>query len=93
MQAVGIPAYPVLNARGQLDDPHLRYRRADAILAEVPLDVAEITFTNPWKLSKTPAAIRRPTVPIGADNMFVLVDLLGKAPEEVASLGERAVLV
>lgn len=93
LQASGVPAYPVLNARGQLDDPHLQYRRAEAVVAEIPMDVGEMTFTNPWKLNKTPAAIRRPTAPIGADNRLVLEDLLGKTPEEVATLGENDVLV
>jgi hypothetical protein len=57
------------------------------------MDVGEMTFTNPWKLNKTPAAIRRPTAPIGADNRLVLEDMLGKTPEEVATLGENDILV
>ena len=93
MQSSGIPAYPVLNARGQLEDPHLRYRRAYLIRQETSLDLDELTFTNPWKLNATPPSIRRVTPSIGQDNELILYDMLGRTPQEVALLEELGVLV
>jgi crotonobetainyl-CoA:carnitine CoA-transferase CaiB-like acyl-CoA transferase len=93
MQLSGIPAYPVLNARGQLDDPHLRYRRSYLIQQETSLDLDELTFTNPWKLNATPPSIRRVTPSIGEDNELILYDMLGRTSQEVALLEELGVLV
>ena len=93
LQAAGVPAYPVLDARGQLDNPHLQYRRPLAVESDVPMDIGNVAFTNPWKLERTPARIRRTVANIGADNAFVLRDLLGKSEAKLARLTKDEVLV
>lgn len=93
LQAAGVPAYPVLDARGQLDDPHLQYRRPLAVESDVPMDIGNVAYTNPWKLERTPARIRRTVANIGADNDFVLRDLLGKSKARIEKLTRDEVLV
>ncbi len=77
LQSVGVPAYPVLNARGQLDDSHLQFRRGMGITAQPGVRTEEVTFTSPWKLTETPVALRRATPSIGADTAAVLTHILG----------------
>ena len=93
LQAAGVPAYPVLDARGQLDDPHLQYRRPLAVESDVPMDVGNVAYTNPWKLDRTPARIRRTVANIGADNDFVLRGLLGRSEGSIERLTRDEVLV
>jgi benzylsuccinate CoA-transferase BbsF subunit len=92
LQMQGVPAYPVLNARGQLDDPHLQFRRACGITSPENVRIEETTFTSPWKLSRTPVTFHRPTVSIGEDNEVVLEHLLGRSASEIARLNKVGVL-
>ena len=45
-----------------------------------------------WRLSKTPAAIRRHGPLIGEDNDYVLGQLLGMSQEEMARLVDEQVI-
>ena len=91
LQNGGVAAFPVLDAVGQLADPHLRHRRR---LTKVDLDSepVEIPLGIPWHLSETPGSIRSPAGLIGGESLFILRDLLGVEDSEIRRLkSQRAV--
>lgn len=46
----------------------------------------------PWKLSRTPGAIRRPVVPAGTDNDYVFGELLCLPDSEIRRLADEHIL-
>lgn len=85
LQALGVPAGAVQDARDLLDDPQLRER---ALFW--PLDHAEIgTFTHLGSslcLSETPPQPRAASPRLGEHNEPVLTALLGKTEDELVEL-------
>jgi crotonobetainyl-CoA:carnitine CoA-transferase CaiB-like acyl-CoA transferase len=47
----------------------------------------------PWKMSRTPCAVRRPAPCLGQDTDYVLSDILGLSREQISSLRSKDVLV
>ena len=87
LQEAGVAAGQVLDERDAYNDPHLRDR---GIFEEV---YQEDTGTHeypgaPFKLSETPASIRRGPVRLGEDNEYVYKTLLKYSDEEYAKLEE-----
>lgn len=92
LQAVGVPAAPVQDAKGVVDeDPQLAERGH-----WVRLDHAEMgeTLYNapPFRFSRTDGEIRVPAPMIGEHTMEVCTELLGMDPGEVENLIEEGVL-
>jgi benzylsuccinate CoA-transferase BbsF subunit len=90
LQAAGVSAMPVLGPDELRTDAHLLARGA-IVTVEHPEIGAERHIANPLRLSRTrlPTAGAAPL--LGADTERVLVDVLGLAPDEVASLTERGI--
>lgn len=91
LQAAGVPAGPVLDAKDLLAEPHLHAR---GFFETVPHPVAgahpEIA---PFaQFSKTPLHIRMPAPCLGQHNDYVLGELLGISGEEMAHLKEKGVI-
>ena len=87
LQSAGVAAGPVLDQRDAYNDPHLQER---GIFQEA---YQEDTGTHkypgaPFKLSETPAHIRRGPVRLGEDNEYVYKTLLKYSDEEYANLEE-----
>ena len=87
LQEAGVAAGQVLDERDACNDPHLRAR---GIFEEV---YQEDTGTHkypgaPFKLSETPASIRRGPVRLGEDNEYIYKTLLKYSDEEYAKLEE-----
>ena len=82
-QAAGVLAMPVQSSEGRVEhDPQLRHREAytpvdHPVIGTFPLQQA------PWRLSRTPTPVERAGPLAGQDNVAVLMDLLGVAPEEL----------
>ena len=77
---------PVFNMEEISQDPHVKERGS---IRKVPDPVTGKTLSfpsNPIRLRKAPTEFRFPGLPMGAANEFVLQDLLGYAPEEVARM-------
>jgi len=91
LQAEGVPAMPSFKAESLFNDPHLLARGAVQEVDHAVLGRRK-TITPPYQLSATPARIRGSAPFIGADNHYVLCDLLGLAEAEVQRLTEAKVI-
>ena len=83
--AIGVPAGPINDVAGALDDPHVRAR---GMVQTVDHPTAgRIELLGPVaKFSRTPAGIRLAPPPLGYDTSAILGDLLGYLPEEIDRL-------
>jgi len=91
LQRAGVAAMPVLDGAGLAQDAHLRER---GVLETVdhPIIGSRLALGPPWRLSDTPAAIRRPSPCLGEHNSYVLGELLGMADEEIEKLAREGVV-
>jgi benzylsuccinate CoA-transferase BbsF subunit len=91
LQQAGIAATPSLSGEGLFRDPHLRARNVFTQVdhPEIGTDWA---INPPWRLSETPATIRRHAPLLGEHNTYVFCDLLGLSGEEVAALETEQVI-
>lgn len=83
LQASGVPAGVVANARDMLEDEHLKARSY-----YVYLDHPEAGRTAydgpPFRLSKTPGVLRSPAPLLGQHNELVCKEILGMTDDEIA---------
>ena len=91
LQDAGVAAMPSFCATEILEDPHVKARGL-LTTVEHPLLKTQHVFNPPWKLSETPATIRKPGPCLGEDNMEVFTTLLGMSEEEVKQLEEEKTL-
>lgn len=92
LQQTGVPAYPSLDGKDILANPHVA-ARGFFVELEHPEVGKRRHLGIPWKMSRTPCEVRRPAPCLGQDTDYVLGDILGLSREEVTSLREREVLV
>ncbi|MCE2403859.1 MAG: CoA transferase [Dehalococcoidia bacterium] len=88
LQAAGIPAGPVLNARSMMSDPHLRARgffEAAAHPPETGIGPREYMGRG-WKLSQAAPRIGRPAPMLGEANDYALRQVLGLSAGEIDAL-------
>jgi crotonobetainyl-CoA:carnitine CoA-transferase CaiB-like acyl-CoA transferase len=91
LQAAGVPAGPVLAAWEIVSDPHL-YER-DYFVDIVHPEVGHHRWVGyPWKLSRTPGRITRPSPLFGEHNDEVLSEVLGLGEAELAELRTQRVI-
>jgi crotonobetainyl-CoA:carnitine CoA-transferase CaiB-like acyl-CoA transferase len=81
----GIAAAPVMTAKDQIDDPHLRARRS-VWEHDDPVYGQMVECGPAPKLSATPARIKWAGKPVGFHNEFVLRSVLGLDPERIRAL-------
>lgn len=91
LQAAGIPAAPSMSNKDLSTDPHLNSRSIFVYLEHPEVGVKQHVGI-PWQLSKTPLPVRRPAPLLGQDTDYVLREILGYSPEDIAALRERQVL-
>ena len=91
LQDAGVAAMPSFCATEILEDPHVKARGL-LTTVEHPLLKTQHVFNPPWKLSETPATIRKPGPCLGEDNVEVFTGLLGMSEEEVRRLEEEKTL-
>jgi crotonobetainyl-CoA:carnitine CoA-transferase CaiB-like acyl-CoA transferase len=87
LQAAGVPAGPVLNAKGLLGDPHFRARGFFEAVDHPPqtgLGRREYIGRG-WKLSANDLSIRKPAPLLGEDNDYVLQRVLGLSTGDIAA--------
>ena len=91
LQKGGIAAMPSLNTE-QLDtDPHLKERDV-FVQVEHPVIGKDWAIAPPWRLSATPAGIKRHSPLLGEHNDFIFHGLLGMSREEIKELEEEQVI-
>ena len=94
LQAAGIPAGPVLSARGLLADPHFRARGFFEHVehsAATGLGGREYIGRG-WKLSRNNLAIEGPAPLLGEHNQHVLREVLGLSTSEIDTLYEEGLI-
>lgn len=77
LQEAGVAAYPVLDTYGVVADPQLAHRRALYGVAVPGLEASAILNPTPWLLSATPPTVYGPSREVGADNEYVLGEVIG----------------
>ena len=85
LQEARVPAGAVLDARDAVEDPHLGARGfyQEATTA----DTGTYRYPSaPFRLSETPARVRRGPVMLGQDNEYVYKEVLGLSDDEYAEL-------
>jgi len=94
LQAAGIPAGPVLNARSLLADPHFQSRGFFESVEHSPLTGLgrRAYIGRGWKLSGNDLTMSGPGPLLGEGNQYVLDELLGLLPEETDSLRQRGLI-
>jgi len=91
LQSAGIAAMPSFSAEEIFNDPHLKARELTTDI-EHPALGKQTVLNPPWKLSETPARIRKPAPLIGEHNDYVFGELLGMSQKEVNQLVEEKVI-
>ena len=94
LQAAGIPAGPVLNARGLLADPHFRARGFfESVEHPEATGLGRREYIGRgWKLARNNLAIDRPAPLLGEHNQYVLHEVLGLSPSEIDALHDEGLI-
>ncbi len=94
LQAVGVPAGPVLNAKGLLSDPHFRSRHffEDVVHQSVTGLGRREYIGRGWKMSGNDLSIRSPGPLLGESNDYLLRELLGVSDEGITVLVQDQVV-
>ena len=91
LQAAGVPAGVVQDARQVLDDPHMTERGYFAYVDHVEAGRRAYDGSG-WRLSRTPVEVRGPAPLLGEHTYDVATDILGLGDDEIATLVEERVL-
>jgi len=91
LQKAGIAAAPSLSSEGLFKDPHLRERDVFRQV-EHPVIGKDWVIAPPWRLSATPAEIRRHAPLLGEHNEYVFGRLLNMSLEEIGELKDEQVI-
>lgn len=91
LQAAGVAAFPSMSAKEILDDPHTRARDLFQTVDHPALG-EQVVMRPAWKLSGTPARIRKPGPLLGEDNADVFGRQLGMSEEEIKKLEEEQIM-
>ncbi len=91
LQKVGVAAMPSLSSQELFDNSHLK-ERGYWLEVDHPMIGRQVVAAPPWKLSATPAMVRHPSPLVGEHNHYVLGELLGMSPDEIAALIEEKVI-
>lgn len=89
LQAAGVAAGPVMDQRDAFADPHLSARDIFEEVYHEDVGGSHLYVGAPFKMSETPARIRRGPVRLGQDNEYVYKQILGVSDAGYADL-ERA---
>jgi benzylsuccinate CoA-transferase BbsF subunit len=91
LQSAGVAAAPSLSNEALFEDPHLR-ERGTFVQVDHPFLEKDWVVSPPWRLSETPASIRRHAPSLGEHSQQIFEQLLGMSPEEIESLKEEQVI-
>ena len=87
LQALGVPAAPVLDASRVIDDPHVAARGVYSPSLPVMDDIGEWRWLQPfYHFPVTPALLSQTPVALGEHNDYVYRDVIGVRDEEYEAL-------
>ncbi len=91
LQAAGVPAGVVQDARQVLHDPHMTQRGYFAYVDHA--EAGRRAYDGPgWRLSRTPVEVRGPAPLLGEHTYDIATNILGLSDDEIAALVEERVL-
>jgi benzylsuccinate CoA-transferase BbsF subunit len=91
LQKAGVAATPSLSSKALFEDPHLA-ARGTFLQVDHPLLGKDWVLSPPWRLSATPARIRRHAPSLGEHTERIFGELLGMSPEEIEALKKEEVI-
>ncbi len=91
LQEAGVASMPSLSNEEIVNDPHFQSRRIWTTV-DHPVMGKQIVFGLPWKLSKTPAHVRKASPIMGESNHYVFSELLGLSSDEISALEKDGVI-
>lgn len=91
LQAVGVAAFPSMNGKDLIEDPHLNARGFFERLVHPEVGM-RTHMGMPWLLSNAPNGVRSPAPLLGQDTDQVMHDVLGYSAQQIASLKAERVL-
>lgn len=91
LQAEGVAATPSFKAEELFSDPHV-VARGQVQEIDHPVLGRRKTITSPYLMSETPPRIRGSAPFLGADNDYVLGNLLGLSEAEIRRLADQKVV-
>jgi crotonobetainyl-CoA:carnitine CoA-transferase CaiB-like acyl-CoA transferase len=91
LQRSEVPAAPLLDTADRFSDEHLWSRNVYANV-EHPAVGSELIYGVPWKLSRTPGAVRTPAPLLGQHTREVLGQVLNMTDDAITELEEQGVL-
>jgi benzylsuccinate CoA-transferase BbsF subunit len=91
LQDAGVAAIPTLKGGMVSRDPHIKTRDLFEEIEHAELG-KRLVVGPPWRLSATPARVRRPAPLLGEHNQYVLGELLGMEQNEIDQLIEEKVV-
>ena len=91
LQRTGVAAMPSFSAEEILSDPHV-HARGKILEIEHPVMGLKKVISPPWKLSETPATIRKSAPLLGENNEEIFCGLLGLSAEEMHLLESETVI-
>ena len=94
LQAAGIPAGPVLNARGLLVDPHFRAREFfESVEHPKATGLGRREYIGRgWKLSGNDLSMKGPAPLLGEDNRYLLGEVLGLSSSKIDALYQEGLV-
>ncbi len=92
LQEHGVAAARVMSVGDAYLDPHDAYRRANIEILDPTITKDQITYGIPWRLNRTPGALRRMGQPYGQDNLRFFSTMLGIPEARVQEMMQREVL-
>lgn len=91
LQAAGVAAMPSFSAEEILSDPHVNARELTTVV-DHPVMGKKVVLNPPWKLSATPARVKRASPLLGEHNQEIFAGLLGMSPTEISELQEAKII-
>jgi crotonobetainyl-CoA:carnitine CoA-transferase CaiB-like acyl-CoA transferase len=91
LQRAGVAAIPTYTNEDVAKDRHMRQR---GFLVELPHpETGPYTHAGvPWTMSQTPCKVRRAAPRLGEDTDYVLGEILGYSPGEIAELRDAGII-
>ena len=88
LQAVGVPAGPVLDGRDMLNDPHFRERGYfESVEHDAATGLGRREYVSRgWRMSDSDVRIHKSAPLLGEDNRYALSQVLGLSDGEIAEL-------
>jgi benzylsuccinate CoA-transferase BbsF subunit len=91
LQSAGVAAAPSLSNEALFKDPHLE-ERGTFVQVDHPHLKKDWVLSPPWRLSETPASIRRHAPSLGEHSQQIFEQLLEMSPGEIEKLKEEQVI-